>query len=350
MMADPEITRSYQEAKGKADSLVNVLKRTRTDFAVLATELSDDPSASFNQGDLGWFQDGHMLAPFTQAIIDNPVGSFVVAETEYGFHVIKVSGKSPATKKIQLAEVAREIVPSSITFQKMYTLASDFAVEVKNTKDFAKAAEGKELVTRSAPKLKKMDNSIPGITTPRDIIRWAFSEDVKEGAVSRIFEIEDRFIIATIKKVHKEGIPLMSDIEEPVRAHALNQKKFELVASQIKEINAQSLSTLAEDIGVDVQDAWNMKYRATVLSGAGREPYVIGKAINNELSVLSEPIKGNIGVYVVEVVRRDDFIESADIQPLKDELTNSFNGRVTRVLMEALKENAKIKDFREWYY
>jgi peptidyl-prolyl cis-trans isomerase D len=350
MMADPEITRSYQEAKSKADSLVNVLKRTRTDFAALATALSDDPSASFNQGDLGWFKDGQMVGAFTQAIIENPVGSFAVAETEYGFHVIKVTGKSPANKKIQLAEVAREIVPSSITYQKIYTQASDFAVEVKNTKDFAKAAEVKELVTRSAPKLKKMDNSIPGIPTPRDIIRWAFSEDVKEGAVSRIFEIEDRFIIATVKKVHKEGIPVLSDIEDAVRAHALNQKKFELVAGQIKELKAQSLSTLAEEFGVEVQDAWNMKYRATVLSGAGREPNVIGKVINNELSVLSEPLKGNLGIYVVEVVRRDDNIEPVEIQQLKEELTNSFNSRVTRVLMEALKGNAVIKDFREWYY
>ncbi|MBS4012261.1 MAG: SurA N-terminal domain-containing protein [Bacteroidetes bacterium] len=350
MMAEPTITRSYDEAKLKADSLVNIFKRGRADFAALASQLSDDPSAAVNKGDIGWFQDGMMVAPFTQAVIENSVGSFVVAETDFGFHVIKVTGKSQATKKIQLAEVVREIVPSSITYGKIYSQASDFALEVKKTKDFAKVAEEKGIAARSATKVKKMDNNIPGIATPREIVRWAFLEDVKVGSVSRIFEIDDRFVIATVSKVHDAGIPKLTEIEEPVRAHALNQKKFEYISAKIKEANSQSLQYIADLLANPVQDVFDLKYKASIIAGAGREPLVIGKVINNEIGSISEPIKGNSGIFVVEVIRRDEFSELPEYTSIQLDLKRNFNSRASRVLLEALKKNAKIEDHRDWFY
>ncbi len=350
MMAEPTITRSYDEAKAKADSLVNVFKRGRVDFAALASQLSDDPSAAVNQGDLGWFHDGMMVAPFTQAVIENAIGSFVVAETDFGFHVIKVTGKSSATKKIQLAELVREIAPSSITYGKIYSQASDFAIEVKKTKDFAKVAEEKGLVARTANKIKKMDNNIPGIATPREIVRWAFFEDVEVGSVSRIFEIDDRFVIATVSKVHEAGIPKLADIEEAVRTHALNQKKFEYFSAKINESNYQSLELIADFMANPIQDVFDIRYKASIIAGAGREPLVIGKVVNNEISAISEPIKGNAGIFVVEVIRKDDFSDLAEYSSIQADIKRSFNSRAARVLLEALKKNAKIEDHRDWFY
>ena len=68
------------------------------DFATLAKEVSDDPSAKTNLGELGWFGPGPMDPAFTKAAyglknvgdISEPVLS------RFGYHIIRFEGRRPA--------------------------------------------------------------------------------------------------------------------------------------------------------------------------------------------------------------------------------------------------------------
>ncbi|MBU0956468.1 MAG: peptidyl-prolyl cis-trans isomerase [Spirochaetes bacterium] len=63
------------------------------DFASLAREFSTCPSKS-SGGDLGWFGPGKMVQPFEYACKNLGVGSVSdVVQTQFGFHVIKLTGK-----------------------------------------------------------------------------------------------------------------------------------------------------------------------------------------------------------------------------------------------------------------
>lgn len=62
-------------------------------FEALAREFSTCPSKS-KGGDLGWFGPGQMVAPFERAVIKLGLGSISdVVSTQFGYHVIKVTGK-----------------------------------------------------------------------------------------------------------------------------------------------------------------------------------------------------------------------------------------------------------------
>lgn len=65
------------------------------DFSTLATELSTDPSAATNYGDLGWFSRGSMVAPFEEAVfgLENIGDVSNVIQTDFGFHVIQLLGR-----------------------------------------------------------------------------------------------------------------------------------------------------------------------------------------------------------------------------------------------------------------
>ena len=61
------------------------------DFAKLAGELSEDPSAKRNNGDLGTFSRGDMVPEFDKAIFNLKIGEITpeLVKTNYGYHIIK---------------------------------------------------------------------------------------------------------------------------------------------------------------------------------------------------------------------------------------------------------------------
>ncbi|MBO5434477.1 peptidylprolyl isomerase [bacterium] len=61
-------------------------------FEELAEKCSLCPSRQ-NGGDLGYFERGEMVKEFEDACFDNEVGQIVTVETQFGWHLIKVTAK-----------------------------------------------------------------------------------------------------------------------------------------------------------------------------------------------------------------------------------------------------------------
>ena len=70
------------------------------DFSELAKGNSEDGSAA-NGGNLGWFAKGVMVKPFEDACFEGEIGKVYpkVVETQFGYHIIKVEEKKPASYK-----------------------------------------------------------------------------------------------------------------------------------------------------------------------------------------------------------------------------------------------------------
>ena len=78
-------------AKAKIDGLLKQAK-AGGDFAALAKENSDDPGSKIKGGDLGFFDRSTMVKEFADAAFATKVGQLSkVVETQYGYHIIKVT-------------------------------------------------------------------------------------------------------------------------------------------------------------------------------------------------------------------------------------------------------------------
>jgi peptidyl-prolyl cis-trans isomerase D len=349
--AYPELVRSREQAEAKADSILNVVRRNPARFGALAEEFSDDPSAAMNQGDLEWFRDGEMVPEFNEAVIEANVGTFTTVESIFGFHVIHITGKSPATRKVQVAKLTRDIEPSSRTYQQVFGNASEFASLLRQTRDFGEAVAEKGLSKRVVEEIREMDNAIPGIENPREIIRWAFDERTREGSFSRIFDIEGRFIIATVTQKTDAGIPDLDDIRDDIMAIAIRQKKFEKMAEQMRQAMAQgNLDAIAGELQMQVREANDVRFTMVNLPGVGAEPKVIGAIFGLEPNTISQPIKGNTGVFLAEITRMDEAVTPENLEPTKQQWRNTFSNRVQNDVFQALKNNARIEDNRSDFY
>jgi parvulin-like peptidyl-prolyl isomerase len=349
--ASPATTRNIDQARALADSLMNVARRNPARFGDLAIEFSEDPSAQMNRGDLDWFRDVEMVPEFSEAVINAGVNTFTTAETQFGVHVIQVTGKSSPTKKIQIARLTRDIEPSNRTFQMVYGQASEFAALLRKNKNFEEVAEEKGLSVRVIDMVRQMDMSLPGIENPREIVRWAFDENTKKDGFSRIFDIDNRFIIATVTQKREEGIPSLDEIRDEIRTLAISEKKYEMIAAEMKEaMSAGNFDAIAQKMQLNPEQALEIRFNMLNLPGVGPEPKVVGAAFGLQPNTISKPIKGNAGVLLVEVMNREEAIEPDDMSASKRQLKTAFSNRVVNDVFNAIRENARIEDNRALFY
>jgi peptidyl-prolyl cis-trans isomerase D len=81
------------EARKKIDAIAADLRREPARFAELAKASSQDPGSAAAGGDLGWFGRGAMVKPFEEAAFKLKLDeTSPVVETEFGFHILRVTG------------------------------------------------------------------------------------------------------------------------------------------------------------------------------------------------------------------------------------------------------------------
>jgi len=109
---DPDTNKELSEEQKsvKHKKAEEVLKRAKggEDFAKLAKEFSEDPGSKDKGGEYQ-FARGQMVGPFETAAFalkTNEVSDIVT--TEFGYHIIKLSEKTPP-KKVEFAKVSQDI-------------------------------------------------------------------------------------------------------------------------------------------------------------------------------------------------------------------------------------------------
>ena len=106
-VGDKAAAEEKQKAKEKIEAL-RARAMSGEDFAKLAKENSEDASAP-NGGDLGYFKKGDMVKPFEDAAFGLEKDQISpVVETQFGYHVIKVTDKK-AAHTLTYEEVSKDI-------------------------------------------------------------------------------------------------------------------------------------------------------------------------------------------------------------------------------------------------
>lgn len=90
------------------DKVVEIRKRIieGADFAEVAKKESQDPSASRNSGDLGYFTAMQMVLPFEIAAFNTPKGEVSQpVRTRFGYHLINVVDRIPTRDQVKVAHI-----------------------------------------------------------------------------------------------------------------------------------------------------------------------------------------------------------------------------------------------------
>ncbi|MFV8376441.1 peptidylprolyl isomerase [Flavobacterium sp. LB1P62] len=332
--------RNKEQAKAKAEAILAQVNANPDSFLMLAFTNSDDSSAQ-QGGDLGYFGPNQMVKPFNDFVFNNSIGKVGLVETPFGFHIIKITDKQDG---IRLATVAQKIEASEATSDKIFTQATKFEMDAAD-KDFAKVAKDMKLTIAAPVTVKAMDETFGPLGNQRTIVRWAFEDDSKVGAVKR-FEVANLgHVIAKVKSIDESGLVSITLARPYVEPILKNKKKAELIKAKM---TGTSLEAIAKATGSVIQQATEVTMENPMLVGAGQEPKVVGNAFALSSNKLSAPIEGNTGVYVVKNVStvKAPVLKSHEAYVAK--LKSQSASDVNRVI-PALKGNAKIEDNRKQF-
>ncbi len=155
-----------EKAKAKAEQLLAELRKSPGSFADLARKNSDDPGSAQRGGDLDFFGRGAMVKPFEDAAFGLKQGEISsVVESDFGYHIIQVTGIRGGGKK-SFEQVRAEIEDEAKKQQAQSRFAAaavDFTNMVYEQADSLKpAAEKFKLEVRTAQDVKR--TPAPGAT------------------------------------------------------------------------------------------------------------------------------------------------------------------------------------------
>ena len=337
-----------EEAKAKADSLLNVLKSNPKNedlFAELAEQFTNDPTGKGKGGDLDWFTDGTMVTDFNEFVVDNPVGTMGVVETPFGYHVIKVTDKTEPQPKVRLAVLKREVTPSNKTYKNIFAEANKFVIENRTYDQFNQAIEEQGLTKRTMPRMNKSTYQIAGIENPREIVRWAFDKNRKKGDVSeKIFELDNMFVVAALTGIVEEGYAPLEIVAEQSKYQIINKKKGEMAVEKMKACG-DDVNRMVNELGAESASVSDVTLDSRVLSNFGVEADIIGTIMGMKEGEVVGPIAGNSSAFIIKNVKITQPEPAANYTDIVREKTSQFTNRVSNVY-SALKNQVKIKDNR----
>jgi peptidyl-prolyl cis-trans isomerase D len=295
-------------AKKKAEDLLAQVKKG-ADFAELAKKNSQDEGSAVKGGDLDFFSHGQMVPEFDKVAFELQPGQVSdLVKSQFGYHIIKVTDKRPATTKT-LDEVRGQIedqLKSEQAQTAAQTLADQVSAELKKPADFESVAKARGLQTAETGFFRQ-DEPIAGIGFAPNVGQTAFT--MKEGEISEPIRTPQGFVFITLTGKQDPYVPKLDEVKAKVRDDVLKQKAIEKARATAAAVDASLKSgdfeKAAKAAGLEVKTT-ELIARGSAIADVGVSPKLEEAAFALPAGAVSDPVVTENGAAVVKVLERND--------------------------------------------
>lgn len=249
--------------KAKAEALA---KRAQggEDFAKLASANSQDPGSASKGGDLGWADRKAYVPEFADAAFAMKEGEVSApVKTQFGYHIIKVEGVTPATtKSFEEARADLEADYRRTEAERLYNDAQDQLADaaLQSGTDLESVARKAGLAVRDVPEFSRTEGGSDLGKSPA-VLKAAFSQDVLDGHLSSMVEVDKGRGVVLQASDHKLPVAQPFDsVRDQVLAAWRKQRGTELAAAAAAQAKkrldrGESWDAVAKSLGLAPQPA-----------------------------------------------------------------------------------------------
>ena len=339
--------RDDSAALHRLDSAVAMIKGG-AGFDSVCLIYSDDPGSKEKGGVIDYFTTGAVMPEFNDFAFTGSVGASKIVQTDYGYHYIEILGQRGSSPAYKIAYLAKPIVASQETLDAVNNRANQFAASVKNDEQFMANAKKINKPISTLPGIKENDFAVGKLGNNRTLIKWIYANKV--GSVSEPLQVGNDYIVAIITSIDKAGLMGLNTLKPMITPILLNQKKAKIIIES--KIKGTTLEQIAQSGGTQVNTADSISFQALFVPSLGNEVKVIGAAFNKTLqNKMSAPIAGNNAVFVIkgESIFAVPSL-GGSVEMLRNQLANNLKQEEANSAIAALREAAKVKDYRADFY
>lgn len=340
---------SKKQAKELADSLKGALSSHSASIFDLQRTYMDMKG----QDTTFWIPERGTIADLYNNLLTTPENGVYVYKAPNGYVVFQVLQFTAPISKRQFVLYDYDIAASEKTVSDIRLKATQFASSVTSAEELVSKAAKQGIPTVSGNNVLAMSSSISQLTNCRDIVSWAFSEDVKKNDISDPKNIERMyFAVAAVRNIRDLGVQSYKNVKSDIENLLKNEKKSEAVAEKVNsELASSTMEALGQKYSAPVQDSVVLNFVGDSYQNRNVEPMAIGK-IFNLANGKTAAVNGRNMVYVVKVNDTHSAPASTDLKMEKNILFNEVMGqnRNEQTIVNYLINKTKVVDNRYKVY
>ncbi|MBR6093322.1 MAG: SurA N-terminal domain-containing protein [Bacteroidales bacterium] len=322
------------------------VENRKADFAQVENVAGYVANNSDSMIDEEWHKTTDYNADLEKAIVDHEVG-FVYGpyEENEAFNIARIMGKEMRNDTLwaQVAVVSRDITVSTVTDQAIFAEVNKFVTENKTQEQFNAAIEAQGLNKRTFQSIRENTNRIAGISNPREIVRWAFNDNTKIGDMSKVFELENMYVVAVLTKIVPEGYIPYEDLIERNAVQIRKAKKGEMIAEKAKAYG-NNYDKMIKELNGEKTTVENITMEGRGFGSFGVEEKIGGTTMGMPIGVYSAPIEGG-NAFAIVMATTSTEAGATDFDAIRKEYVSKFNNAILNGShYSAMLDNAKVKN------
>ena len=345
MIGVPEYMANDSLVTSFVDSLYTVIKEGR-DFAEVANELNPQS----NGGEVGWVREIDLVQAgpdIAQKIFSIPTGNVSKLNMPGQQSLVFVEEKTKPVEKYKLAVVNMPVIVSDKTQNNIDNELNQLVSNPDIKTNFVQLAQEKGYSVMPSQTIAATDHLLGQIQGSRQVINWAINE--KEGAIKK-FDLSKNRVVARVDKIMPSGIAPLSEVSDNIRSLIIRDKKAEKIISDLKSKNISTLEDYAQAMDAEVDSVRFVDFNTTNITNLGSEPMLNAYAAYAPLNTVVGPLKGNMGVFVMSVINREQEEQNYDAEEQKVNMQSNNLYRLQAQAIEVLKDKMNVVDNRYKFY
>lgn len=303
--------KTLEAARASADSIQKAIA-AGGDFQAIAKRYGQDSTTTWFTGAM--YEQACTMSQdnraYIEALLNGAVGSTQNIELTQGNVVIQVLNRKAMKSKAVAAVIKKEIRFSDNTYSKAYNRFSQFVTQSQaSLADLQKHATKFGYTVQDLNDFATSSHTVGNVggSGIRDAIKWIF--EAKEGQVSQLFEAgkeNDHLLVLCMTKIHPQGYRPWDDaqVKEILKREVIRDKKAEMIMAKLKGVNSIAAAQ-AKGAKVSTVNQITFAAPAFIQATGAAEPALSGAvAATAQGKFCSAPVKGNAGVYVFQVVKK----------------------------------------------
>ncbi|WP_418835407.1 peptidylprolyl isomerase [Phocaeicola plebeius] len=339
-----------EKTKTLADSIYNALKGG-ADFAAVAKIYGQTGEATWVNAQ-SW--EGSELdadnSKFINTLLNQPVNELANLNMGQANLILQVMNKKSMQTKYKVAVVKREVEFSKETYNAAYNKFSQFVAQNTTIDSMVKNAEESGYTLMPRTDLSSAEHYVGGVRSTREALKWIFA--AKPGEVSPLYECgeNDHLMVVALDKIHEAGYRDINSVAEMLRAEIRRDKKAEKIMEEMKKYNSIAQVKGMKDAVSDSVKHVTFSAPAYISVTRSSEPVIGAVAAKTAANKVSAPIKGNGGVYMIQVYAKEKGSEKFDAKQEETTLTHMAVRIAGNQLINDLYQKAKVADQRYLFF